>query len=450
MAAGDGGLRKVLMLSYVFPPFHSVGGSIRAVKFARYLPERGWLPLVLTIDDRKEYDTQRRQGSESLLAELPQQVRIYRTGAGEPSAGLLQAGRQARERNRAAALAVNGLGRMRGWAGSNLMLPDQNIAWLPYALREGRRLAQQEDVDALFATCPPHSAAIIGAALKRLTGKPLVLDYRDDWIDTPRYRGKPAPARAVERLQERWAVATADRVVLVTEWSRRAFVARYPNQPASKFVLIPNGVDLEQFPLTAIARQVGSDGPFRIVHAGLLSVASDWHRSPEGLFRAVAQALAAEPALAGRLRLTFTGRLPEPYRRLAGDMGLAEVVEEAGYLSQPDLVRLMAEADLLLAINYEGFATLIPGKIYEYWAMGGAPILLLSCEGAASDLIARHGLGLAAPPDDSGAIEAAILDVFRRREAGNPWLIERKGVESFDRKALAERMAGTLSAVAVG
>ncbi|MHB0875984.1 MAG: hypothetical protein ACYC5O_08070, partial [Anaerolineae bacterium] len=85
-----GAPRKVLMLTYVFPPFFSVGGSIRAVKFARYLPERGWLPLVLTIDDSKEYDTQRRQGSESLLAELPEQVRIFRTGAGEPSAALLE------------------------------------------------------------------------------------------------------------------------------------------------------------------------------------------------------------------------------------------------------------------------------------------------------------------------------------------------------------------------
>ncbi len=442
--------RKVLMLAYVFPPFFSVGGSIRAVKFARYLPELGWQPLVLTIDDSKEYDTQRRQGSESLLAELPPQVRIFRTGAGEPSAGLLQKGREARRRNRAAAVVVNSLGRVRGWAGSNLMLPDQYIAWLPFALKDGRRLARQERVDALFATCPPHSAAVIGAALKRLTGKPLVLDYRDDWIDTPRYLAKPRLARAVERLQERWAVATADRVVLVTEWSRRAFVARYPGQPAGKFVLIPNGVDLEQFPADVVERRNGGDGHFRIVHAGLLSVASDWHRSPEGLFRAVSRVLADEPALVGRLRLTFTGRLPEPYRRLADDMGLAGVVEEAGYLSQPDLVRLMARADLLLAINYEGFATLIPGKIYEYWAVGGPPILLLSCEGAASDLISRYGLGLTVPPDDGAAIEAAVLGVFRRREAGSPWLIERKGVEVFDRKALAERMAGTLSGLVAG
>ena len=42
----DDELRKVLMLSYVFPPFFSVGGSIRVVKFVKYLPALGWLPMV--------------------------------------------------------------------------------------------------------------------------------------------------------------------------------------------------------------------------------------------------------------------------------------------------------------------------------------------------------------------------------------------------------------------
>ncbi|MHB0875985.1 MAG: glycosyltransferase, partial [Anaerolineae bacterium] len=358
--------------------------------------------------------------------------------------------REARRKSRVAAVAVNALGRARGWASGNLMLPDQYIAWLPHALREGALLIRQEGVDAIFATCPPHSAAVIGAALKRLTGKPLVLDYRDDWIDTPRHLAKPPAARAFERLQERWVVATADRVVLVTDWSRRAFVARYPRQPADKFALIPNGVDLEQFPAAIVTSPNGHGGPFRMVHAGLLSVADDWRRSPEALFRALAQAIGREPALRDQVRLTFTGRLPERYRQMADDMGLAAVVEETGYLSQPDLVRLMAGADMLLAINYEGFATLIPGKIYEYWAVGGPPVLSLSCEGAASDLIARHRLGLTVPPDDPAAIQGAILSTFARWQAGRPWRIESAGVEMYDRKALADRMASTLSAVAVG
>ncbi len=87
------------MIARVFPPFRSVGHSIRAVKFIRYLPALGWLPSVLTIDDRKEYESDRKQGSETLLAEIPPEVSIYRTAAGEPSWKYLEQERAFGQRN---------------------------------------------------------------------------------------------------------------------------------------------------------------------------------------------------------------------------------------------------------------------------------------------------------------------------------------------------------------
>ena len=76
-----------------------------------------------------------------------------------------------------------------------------------------------------------------------LTGKPLILDYRDDWIDTPDYRSTPIVKRLIRRWLERWAVHAANKVVLVTEWSIQAFLGRYPKEPKDKFVLIPNGCE---------------------------------------------------------------------------------------------------------------------------------------------------------------------------------------------------------------
>ncbi len=66
----EGRMKKVLMIARAFPPFHCVGHSIRVVKFIKYLPALGWLPVVLTIDDRKEYEFDRKQGSETLLSEI--------------------------------------------------------------------------------------------------------------------------------------------------------------------------------------------------------------------------------------------------------------------------------------------------------------------------------------------------------------------------------------------
>ncbi len=129
-------------------------------------------------------------------------------------------------------------------------------------------------------------------------------------------------------------------------------------------------------------------------------------------------------------------------------MALSGVTQDLGHLPHDAVLRLIQSADLLLAINYEGFSTLIPGKIYEYWAAGRAPILFLSCRGAAQELIEQRGLGITVSPDDVPAIERAILAVYRGREMGSPMKVSTVGIEEYDRKALTKTLAQALSSVA--
>ena len=46
--------KKVLVLSFHFPPTNSIA-SVRLGKFAKYLPQFGWEPTVLTVDEAKGY-----------------------------------------------------------------------------------------------------------------------------------------------------------------------------------------------------------------------------------------------------------------------------------------------------------------------------------------------------------------------------------------------------------
>jgi len=216
-------MKKVLMIARAFPPFRSVGHSIRVVKFIKYLPALGWLPVVLTVDDQKEYETMRKVGSETLLSEISPQVKIYRTTAGEPSLKFLEKEREFSQRNWLTRAIVKVLGGARRWSIRNILLPDRYYTWLPFTVRGGRQIVRSEGIDVIFATCPPHSVVLIGACLKLLTGTPLILDFRDDWIDTPWYHSKPALFRLIDRRLESLAVKAADKVILVTEWSQKAF-----------------------------------------------------------------------------------------------------------------------------------------------------------------------------------------------------------------------------------
>jgi glycosyltransferase involved in cell wall biosynthesis len=439
--------KNVLMLSYIFPPFYSAGGSIRVVKFVKYLPSFGWTPVILTIGDDDEYETMRRVGSETLLSDIPDAAKIHRIGGGEPTLKFLSWERRFGQRGPFNAALVGVVGAARRWLFRNVCLPDRYLAWLPTCLIHGIGIIAQEGIDVIFATTPPHSSALIGALLGHLTGKPLVLDFRDDWIDTPRYRARSRAVRWIERRLEAWAVRSCEWVVLVTDSSRESFVRRYPKQGQDKFVLIPNGCDLEDFGAPDESADEGKVRSFRIVHAGQLSESKIWRRSPRAFFDALGLIRRDYPEIFGNIDVIFTGQLPDNYRRLAEEMGIKEIVRELGHLPRDQYVRLLKTADVLLAINYSGFATLVPGKMYEYWAAGGPPILLLSCEGTAQALVEKHGLGFVVEPDEAAPIESTLLYLIRERQRGRPVRINSDGVQAYDRRSLTGRLARALDSL---
>lgn len=441
--------QKVLMIARAFPPFLPVGHSIRVIKFIKYLPLLGWEPVILTVDDNREYETLPKVGSEILFSELAAIPIIHRTNPGEPTIEFLQSEKEFGGKNGLTHLIVKIIGGTRRWIFRNALMPDRTITWLPSAIRRGWHVVKNENVDVIFATCPPHASTLIGALLKQLTGKPLILDFRDDWIDTPWHSSKPTLIRWLDKQLEKWVVRMADKVILVTEWSRQAFQDRYPKQPREKFVLITNGCDLNDFEILKSAQPQSHTSTFTIVHAGSLNVSKIWGRSPAGLFEAIQKILQEQPELKKILRFEFAGDLPENFQKLAHEMGLSELIHGVGHLPHEEILKVMKSANLLLAINYEGWATLIPGKIYEYWAVGGPPILLLSCPGAAVNFVEEHNLGYSVDPYDVEGIRRAIQDVYQQWKSGGSMKIDTDGIEAFDREALTVNLAQVLSTVIV-
>ena len=46
---------------------------------------------------------------------------------------------------------------------------------------EGLKIIRKNEINVIVSTCKPNSSAIIGALLSKITGIPLVLDFRDPW-----------------------------------------------------------------------------------------------------------------------------------------------------------------------------------------------------------------------------------------------------------------------------
>jgi len=353
-ASGSGG--RVLMLCYTFPPI-VIAGSIRSAAFAARLPAFGWHPTVLTVKNARDLALQvRDRQAVDATTTVVRTAEWNLSGAVALAQGVV---------NRPFKIAGRPLTRnyFREW----LCIPDEQIAW--WSTVAGARLSQHCDV--IYASCSPFSSALSGAWIKRLTGKPLVLDFRDAWSLNSHAHWSPYQRWWIEHI-ERFVVRTCDRLILNTWSAERAYRQLYPDY-AEKCLTIPNGYDT----LTPAAGD-RSSGVFRIVHVGNFY----GNRSPTALLRALA-ALARDD-----VEFVHVGTANEELLSVRGAR-----VTCIPPVSHEKALEIMRGASLLyLKQGHEpGVSTYlaVASKTYEYLATG-LPILADCPESDNAELVRQH------------------------------------------------------------
>lgn len=432
---------KVLVISRFFPPAGG-GGVVRVHSFVKYLPAFGWLPVVLTVKD--EYNPAFIKDA-SLLQEYDNGVIIYCTNSFEPKGKLAQNVRAN----------VYGAGTTPSFFFQKfgkvilrqlyhaLIIPDEYLLWLPYALKEGLNLIEQHAVSAIFATTPPHSVGMMAALLSHLSKKPLVLDVRDDWVDNPAFDTGPLHKRWLARLLERWVVKKADRILCVTPGSVSLFQRKYPRQPANKFLFFPNGFDPQSIPKITSTNDSQPSDKLRIIYIGSLPS----KRTPLYLFQAL-QELNQELSLEQLLQVDFYGYARRDFFEAGQQMGLDKVVTFHGYVSRLESLKQLAlsNAGLIILPEDEGGMTAYTGKIFEY--IGAEKFVLALCppDSAVAQLVEEANLGLAVPHNRVEAIKSAIKQMLARYQQRQlaPKLLP-DFVARFDRSAQTRQLAVILT-----
>jgi glycosyltransferase involved in cell wall biosynthesis len=391
-------MRKVLVIAYSFPPV--AVRSTRVVKFVKYLSRFGWRPVVLT--PRRPYAPDMDHGLVDEVAAYP--VTVYRTRSFEP-VGLIERLKGSRAVERVHGGGARRLARLLRWVRVNCMIPDYRIGWVPWAILAGWRIIRAERIDAIFVSAEPFSSLLAAVALKRLTGRPLVMDFRDEWTPWARYRDpeKLDVVIAFERWLERRLVAAAETVVTVTPVLRDDFERRYPAMPG-KFVCIRNGWDPDDF-----------DGPppppgpgLTITHAGSLYRS----RFPESLFTVLRALLDERPERRHRVRLRLLGTMSEELVKELQRYPYPEIIDYRGFVSAAEARRLMRASDILLLQQEaeDGIARgAAPSKLYEYLGAGRF-ILALAGDGPIREIVEEMGAGVVVDPADVATLRAVLLD----------------------------------------
>ena len=332
---------------------------------------------------------------------------------------------------------------------NRVLVPDPQIAWVPWAVVKSIYIAQREGVEVIYTTSPPNSSQILGLLLKKTLRKPWIADFRDPWTEGIRrqlaYENNRGRQRVEEAL-EHSVISNADHIIVTTEGAAEQFVAKYPSVPPSKFSVITNGFDPADFRRVIPKRMHLNDGEFTVTLLG--NVETMFDAAP--FFEAVKSLLEESTEIRSRLRVYFIGTKRGKYDSYIEHNNLTRHITYVNYVPHAEGVQYLAESDVLFFCQipeYGSASVKLPGKLFEYLYMR-KPILALTIPGVTTELLERAGLGVVVSPTDPQGIKRALRELYDQWQQGKwKFVPDEAFISSFDRVRLTERLAHVFSAV---
>jgi glycosyltransferase involved in cell wall biosynthesis len=433
---------NVLLVSYSFPPAGGVGVR-RAASLARYLPAEGMRLDVLTAQNASAVGTDL-----ALLGDIPAEVTVHRTmtldlpfGIKKLIKKLITRGRPPTQKGTTGVQA--GKASLLKRAVQDFLLPDPQVTWLPVLARAARRIVQKRNIDLVLITVPPFSSVLLVERLrKEFPRLAIVVDFRDEWLSTTINLvsfSRSERAFQVARDAEASAVKHASVIVAVTEAARRTIRARYPQEPESKFRLIPNGFDSTRLVSQRNARAPRADNKIVVSFVGTIYGSSE----PTSLVEAV-QSL--PPEVKSRFRLRFIGHVEEPRFREAL-LQLGDMVELKGFLPQKEALAAMNETDYVLLVTHDPLN--VAAKFYDYIGSGKPILATVHPDGDVRRLLEELNAGWWAGNHDVDGIRQLFMDAAARGDSlDSLFRPDAERIARYERKVIAHDYAALLYVVA--
>lgn len=425
-------MKKVLIITYYWPPSGGAGVQ-RWLKFAKYLPQYGWQPVILTVDPAYASYPQR---DESLAAEIDPACLVYTTKSFElynlykfisgkkevPFGGFANASKE------------GSFQKLSKFLRGNFLLPDPRKGWNKYAYKKAVELIRHFNIDTVVTTSPPHSTQLIGLRLKQNLPIQWIADLRDPWTDIYYYNQfkHTALARKVDLGFERKVVERADWLITVSEDVKRIFASKSALPVAAKTVVIPNGYDEDDFTgIESLAEEKKV-----ITYTGTISEAYD--------VDCFLQALSAlDDSLKSQLLLRFVGNMPPSVIEKVKATNLA--VEWTGYVDHAKSIEYLLRSDLLLLVipkvkNNQGILT---GKFFEYLASRKPVLAIGPTDGDLAQIIRETACGQLFSYNDR---EGMLRFMVRCLGSALPLTTHEEKAGAYSRKQLTGKLAGLLNA----
>jgi Glycosyl transferase 4-like domain len=424
-------MKKVLFIAYLYPPIFN-SGTRRSLDFVNKLPDNGWAPIVLTVNEPDAEWCDAELMREVRLGTRIERVPLWSDWFSKKIAHLFA--HLFNEKRIADGIA---------WRIRSLWtVPDECAFWKSMAVRRAEKIYIEEGFDAIYATGWPWTSFLIAAELSRRTGCPYVLDYRDFWKSAGAQWDRPTfLQRWINPWLEKKTIRNASALISVTP----GFVDVLSQTPgsATQWVCISNGFNPEDFMNVSLPSK--NPGPsVTIVYTGV------WRAGygPEDLYLAVQYLKEKNSGCLDRLKVIVAGY---PAGK-AGNYGVTSHFEELGTVSHAQSIRLMMHSSALYLPVSSGLyeKTSLPGKLFDYLGSGRPILASAPFDSEVAFTLGRVGGAHCVQPGDHVELASAIE---RLCIEGEPQVFSvriQSEVDVYHRANLTRKLSAVLDSVSVG
>ena len=401
----------------------------RPAKLAKYIRDFGWEPIILAPESGAYISF-----DESLLRELEKMnIRVERV---QPKIPFHKSGKTKKK------ISLSPFKeKLVKWLTSWFFLPDNKKGWINPAVKRAIELHANEHFEAILATAPPYSNCLVASKVKAITGLPVLLDFRDDWLKSHWIWYPTSWHYQKMKKIERTALMTADAISVVNPMYKKSFLKRLPKGKQIDVVVIPNGFDPEDYKQ---ATPSGSNKRFTMLHSGRFYNVIQ----PDTLLRSVKKAIDKESELRNLFSLQFQGGLGRRHWALINELELEEFVTDFGYVEHRQAVQNITNADLLyLTLGERPFMNAVtPGKLFEY--MGSTkPILAHVPEGVTADCLRKYEAASIIALNDTASATHEILEYYYKWKRNILPVGNTKFATRFSRLKIAEQFSSQLDQI---
>ena len=418
-------MKKILIITYYWPPAGGAGVQ-RWLKFSKYLPEYGYTPIILTVNENyanyPQIDTK-------LENEISNNLKIHKTKTFEIfsiyqkliSNKEMPYGGFANENNPSL------LKKIARFIRGNFFIPDPRKGWNKYAYKKALEIIKNNNIDTIITTSPPHSTQLIGLKLKKKTNIKWIADIRDPWTEIYYNKEfyKTSFANKLDYKYEQQVINNADKVIVVSNSIKQAF-SKNKKELLNKINIISNGFDTDDI----IESSNSNNNKINIVYTGTIS---DIY--PMNIFIDAIKLLSNK-----NISIKLVGQVNEIFKQKIETEKLTNIFEFVGQVSHEESLEYLSKADiaLLLIPEIKDNKGILTGKFFEY--LGSKKIILAigPSDGDVAKIIKKTNSGEMIEYNDINSI-INFINNFNN----NKYSFE--GIKEYSRKELTNKLIKLLN-----